>query len=412
MKIRRQGAPRERGSTLVVIGVLIVTMSGLILAMLAVAISGQKEVAWSHAQMRAFYAAEAAAAEALAELGAGGDGVLGAQNAPLAFAGADYWVAALDLGDSRIRLTANAVAGLATATVEVVVEDAADPLTGFGIFGDRNVELGSNARIDSYDSRLGDYASQVVNKHKGKSYASGSGHVGSNASIDLSSNAVVFGDATPGPGGTVIFSSNAFVLGSTTPSASTLAMSAPVVPSIATSGDLDLGGNATHTLGPGDFHFRELFLKSNAVLNLIGPMNLVVDDGEFSSNTEVRVDAAFGQLTIYATGDFTISSNSSIQSADRDPQDVTLVLTSDSAVDGTTVDLSSNGGFYGTIYGPLTDIELDSNFALFGALRVRSLRVDSNATIHLDEALMSGGGGGGELSVLTWRLASMGRVSP
>lgn len=411
--LRTRGAGgRERGSALVLIGVLIVAMSGLVLALLTLSLSGQKEVSWAYAQMRAYYAAEAAAAEALERYAAGGDGAAGTEDAPLAFGGATYWVESEDLGNSHVRFTATGVAGLASATLEVIVRSAEDPFLGFGIFGDKQVKLGSNARIDSYDSRLGSYASQAVEKYKGKSYASDSGNVGSNESIDLSSNAIVFGDATPGPGFSVVFDSNSYVMGSTTPASGPIALPPVTVPDLESSGSLRLGGNASHTIGPGAVRYDELELTSNAVLNVIGPMTLIVDSVLISSNTEVWVDPTAGPLTIYATGDFTASSNSSVQSTDRDPLDVTLILSSDSAADGTKVDLNSNGGFYGTIYGPRIDLTLDSNFALFGALRVRTLEVSSNSVIHLDEALMSGGGSGGSPVVLSWRLASMGRVSP
>ena len=70
------------------------------------------------------------------------------------------------LGGNRFQLNAVALAGSGRAAAEVVVEvDVQAPLFQAVLNSDEQLTLNSGVSIDSYDSFVGDYASQAVNSY-------------------------------------------------------------------------------------------------------------------------------------------------------------------------------------------------------------------------------------------------------
>src|SRR5262245_10795205 len=174
----------EQGSALVT--AIVVTMLIATLALLTITIStrNQQEGAASSRQLDEFYAAEAGLNVAWVELQHGGDGEVASADAPAQLGGLSYWVEKNDVDDDVLSLVATGSNGHGEARVELVVHDGGGEVTDFGIFGDRGVTLRSNSKIDSFNSTLGTYASQVSG-----AYARPNGNLGSNDSISVASNA-------------------------------------------------------------------------------------------------------------------------------------------------------------------------------------------------------------------------------
>jgi hypothetical protein len=103
------------------------------------------------------------------------DGVIGSAQAPVSLGGLDYWVEANAVDGQVTALVATATDAHRQSRIELVVRNDSSEITDFGIFGKKLVDLKSNAKIDSYDSSLGTYASQVSG-----AYAHSNGNVGSN----------------------------------------------------------------------------------------------------------------------------------------------------------------------------------------------------------------------------------------
>ncbi|MEO5717913.1 MAG: hypothetical protein ABIR29_05005 [Chthoniobacterales bacterium] len=61
------------------------------------------------------------------------------------------------------------------------------------------------------------------------------------------------------------------------------------------------------------------------------------------------------------------------------------------AIGSGSITLSGNGDFIGTFYGPLRDVAFTGNGSLIGAVIGDNLTIGSNASIHYDEALGTGG---------------------
>ncbi|MBE0478995.1 hypothetical protein IBX65_07775, partial [Candidatus Aerophobetes bacterium] len=101
-----------------------------------------------------------------------------------------------------------AIPGHVKRKVEVTLEKKLFGVFDYAIFADGGgAELIENAYVDSYDSRLGSYASQATtyDSELGRFYANSSATVGTNSilpsAVSLSDFASVYGDAFVGPGG-------------------------------------------------------------------------------------------------------------------------------------------------------------------------------------------------------------------
>lgn len=409
--MRRKRENGRAGGSLLAVSLLVMTTAALSGALLAIVRSTTKEQRGAQEDLRSLYVTEAAVAEAVYDLSQGGTGDVGSEQAPLAFGpGSAFFVEATDLGNDCTSLVATGRDARTVSRVEVVVQRVPSTAFPWAAFGDETLEMDSNARVDSYDSTLGSYAGQQVNGSGTSAYANSDGDVGSNGNLDLSSNATVWGDARPGPGGTTTTNgSNTYISGSTLPLATTTALEPLVIPVLPSSGNLVVMG--TTTIPAGDVRYSNLTLASNSTTTVIGPARIVVGNMELQSGSKLLVDAAAGPVELYVEHDFVMSSNTLITSMSNSPLDFSLLLKSDNIIDPNLevdldeIDFNSNAMLFGTIRAPNASIEINSNFELFGGITARRLRLDSNARIHYDEALLGMSAGQvGSYETLCWRV--------
>ncbi len=285
-------------------------------------------------------------------------------------------------------------AGAAQRTVEVTLES--ESLFSMAAFGVEGVKLNSNARTDSYDSRLGYYGGGNVGSD---------GDVGTNSiaygAIHLDSNARVYGDAVIGPGGNtdraITLSGNATITGEKRAAEVTpLSITAPT--SLPHEGHINLDGNYEYTItASGEYYSIEL--SSNSILIIDRDVTIYISgDLSLNSNSELRIinDA---EVKIYVGGKISLDSNTQINNHGRDPTKLAIFGT-DSA---TIVDANSNSDFYGTIYSPNAEINLDSNARIFGAIFGRTVNLDSNVRIHFDVALLDADDPSSRHTIAFWK---------
>ena len=385
-----------------------VMLAGLSFSLLAVSASGASEQRGARESLDARYVCEAAMADATFSLSTGGDGNLGSPNNPVQYDGSRYWVTAAPLPNDLLQLTATGVSDRAGARLELTLQEVTSDLFHWGAFGDQDMHMDSNARVDSYDSSLGSYASQQVNGSGNAKYASANGDVGSNQNVLMEQNTVVWGDAIPGPGGTTTLLGSATVSGSTAPAASPQPMPSLTLPSIPSSGDLTV--SAPLTLPPGDYRYESFVVSTGESVLIRGPARVVFEDFLMNSNSEFRVDATNGPVELWIEDDFEMDSNTLIASTTLKPADVRVYMLSDNVINPTTtINLSnvvfdSNAQLYGVLYAPSAAIEIDSNFELYGSLVAYSVDLDSNSRVHYDEDLANASISG-EVSyqVFCWR---------
>lgn len=284
-------------------------------------------------------------------------------------------------GRQTYTVRATGVQGDRKRGIEVVVQDTLTSTAGFGGFGKDRLHLDSVAKVDSYKSTLGSYASQVTGSGAA-AHARTSGNVGSNSSISLDSNAKVWGNATPGPSGNVTTGSNSTITGSTAPAPAPQPFPPITVPSLPSSGSVNLGSNSDGGTITGDHHYTSFQMNSNSTLTIRGPARIVADSLITDSNTVLTLDTSGGPIEIYGTGTFNVNSNSDFGTGNTEPGKVKLYLTSTG-----TVSVDSNASLHADVYAPNATMLLDSNGQLFGRVRAKELELNSNFSLHFDEDL-------------------------
>ncbi len=401
MERMMKGKRSRRGVSLLAVSLLMTGIAVLSLALFTTVDSSGKAQRGARDQVNARYVTEAGLSVAMMNLSSGtpvADLNLGAEQAPVAFGSASYWVDAVDLGGNLYEVTATGVENNVGSQLKLVVREVTDNMFIWAAFGDEGMTMDSNAQVDSYNSTLGTYASQDVNGSGSKSYALSNGNIGSNQDIAVDSNVKVHGDATPGPGGTAQVTGNAIVSGSTVASTEVVEMPPIDLPVLPSMGDIDFDGGST---GPfhsfirlGSYHFGDVEVKTDDLV-VVGPATLVFDNFALLSNAEMWIDATNGPVEIFVVNDFEMNSNTLLAATDYSPANLSVNLLSDNVinpqvnVDLDTVDFDSNAQLYGTLYAPNASVTINSNFALYGSMMARRVHLDSNARVHFDEALLS-----------------------
>lgn len=408
--LRCSSSAARRGSTLVVVALLMAAVAMLSLSLLTVLRSSQKENQGSRESLSALYACEAGLTRAVDSLSMGGSGAIGSKQSPEAFGDQRFWVEATPIGDGRIALQAYGRDDSATLGVELVVQPSSQGFFRWAAFGDENLHMDANARTDSYNSNDGDYA--AVNGSGSNTYANTEGDIGSNQSISMDSNIGVWGDANPGPSGSVT-GDLGNISGNTTPMPATVELPDIVLPFAASGVDLTVSGATT--LASGSHAFGMLQVNNTKTLTITGPATIVCNDFKLKSGGQVIVNAANGPVEFFVINDFVLNSNTTIKSNDLEPLDVAFNLMSDNVLDPgidvdfdeDLVDFDSGSMMYGTIYAPSAAVTIDSNFELFGSLVARRVDLDSNCRIHFDEALAQASEDSEAVyQALCWRLTS------
>lgn len=365
----------------------------LAMSMVAIQMDGAVEQHRGQAESRALLAAEAGLSEAYMELETAGDGVVGTQNAPVKLSNGRVFVTKATFGPTNklVRLTSTARVGNSNARAELVLRDNVDTIFVWGAFGDTKTNLSSQAKVDSYDSTLGTYASQVIHGSGSNAWANNAGNIGSNGDLQLKQNALVFGNATPGPAGTISVLGSAAVSGSTAHNTAVVPLAPIVLPVIASTGNVTYSANTT--LAAGNHHKGATVINTGKTLTVIGPATLIFDSLVMKSGSKLMVDSTNGPVDIYVVDDFIMNSNTQLAANNRDPRMVRVNLLSDNIinpevlVDLDEIGLESNASLYGTIYAPDARIDVKSNFELFGALIAEEVVLASNSRVHYDEAL-------------------------
>lgn len=395
MRIVKQPNETRRGTTLIMVAMLVASMATLSFALVSVVGSANRALKGSRNDLNAIYISEAAISDAVFDLATGGDGNVGSRINPVNYGGADYWVEAKDLGSGLTSLTSYGEDNGAVSRLELIVRSnaSADNLYQWAAFGRDSMTMDSAARTDSYDSGTGSYDDQEVNGNGSKRYANIDGDVGSNADITMKQNSKVWGDAIPGQSGTASVLGNATVSGSTASATTDVFFTPLVIPTTPSSGNWTASGS--QTLSAGDHAYDDLIVAGT--LTIIGPATIVVSNLTLNSNKEIVIDATAGAVEIFVLEDFDMNSNTLISSITDTPSDVKLYLESDNIIDPdvdvnldpANIDFDSNSELFGTIYAPNAHVSIDSNFRLYGSLVARSVHLDSNSRVHFDEALLN-----------------------
>jgi len=393
----------KHGSAMMTVVLGASALSMLALSMMIVSLANAKEQRGAREDLNARYVAEAGLAQAVFDLANGGTGNVGTANAPTIYGRSRYFVQATDLGDGLVQLVSTGIDDRQGARLELVMRRGDETMFRWAAFGAEWINFDSNAKVDSYDSASGTYASQSTNGSGARRHAREHGHTGSNGKLTAQGNVKIWGDALGGPGDPPIVEGNATVSGTVGMQAAPMDLPPIEVPSLVSSGNLIVNSNGNRTIGPGDLRYGELHANSNSTIRVIGPARIVVDSFTLNSNSRFRVDATDGPVEVFVLDTARIDSNAQAGSTTNRPRDLSFNILSDPF---NTVELNSNGTLYGTIYAPNGEIHISSNFKLFGSVVARRVEINSNAWIHFDEDLLDVEGEAGPLQALAWRKLS------
>ena len=392
------GSARRRGSALVFAVFLMASLMALGAAFLQMGSSASRAVTARANDVGAFYVAEVGVTEALTAMRAGATGNVGNIGTPALVGDGVFWVASSPLGNGQTRLDVTALQGSGRAGLEVVVFRAGPPMFSSTIFSDQQLDLASDALVDSYDSSLGDYASQAVNAWAGGSWASANGNVRSNDDVDVAANAGIFGDAIPGPPASVTIGAGAFVTGSTTPAPELHSPDNISVPVLASSGPLVVPQHATHVMPPGDYRFDSILIDRNGRIDIEGPANVVVEDITFLRRAQIYADGTAGPVNFFVEGEFTWNKYARIFPDSNSPADIAFLLTTDDHVL-----FETTSQFLGGFYAPGTIVEIQDQCEFWGAIVADQVLIGAQSRFHYDEYLTTRTlGGSGEFQVVAW----------
>jgi len=268
---------------------------------------------------------------------------------------------------------ANGSYGFQQRNITAIVDLTPQSQFASALFANSNVTMSGNAQTDAYDSRNGAYNAAT---------ATSDGNIGtngtSNSIISLSGNAKIKGNATVGPGANIgsaiTTTGNALVTGVKQAASAVTSLAPVTVPGgLTSSGALSISGNNVVTLPAGTYLYSSISISGNGQLNCTG------------------------KVTIYATGNVSVSGNG-IGTASNLPTNFFLNVTSSAA----TVSLSGNGNFYGAINAPQSALNISGNGQVFGATIGSTVTDTGNGNIHYDKALSAAGSQNSSKRLKAW----------
>lgn len=381
----------ERGGALAMIILAVAGLAALSAAMMTVGLSSAREQNAEALASQAEYICQAGLSQSMYQMQRGVDANVGSLTHKQSWGGGSYWVTAVNAGTNLTRLTANGLDNGVGKSQELVVRAVPTNMWTHALFGKESINLDSSVTVDSYNSALGTYASQVTGSGN-SAHALVHGKVGSNGDIGVHSASWIWGDATPGPGHSVTLTGGT-VSGSTAAASSPIVFPPINVPTYTNYGSVTFNNNST--IPTGDRTYVNLTVRASKTLTIIGPANIVMNNLTMRSNAAILIDDTNGPVNLTIIDNFMLDSNSTLRPISFNPAHLRINMLSDNVADPEVVvqldeiDISSNSTIYGCVYAPEARITLDSNFSLFGALMARSLDLDSNCNFHFDEYLLN-----------------------
>jgi hypothetical protein len=402
------------GSALVPVLVLLSGVLVMGFAFSHTVLTSQKGTQRSLDDRRALYLAEAGLNEAYEAVREGHTGAIGTVDQPAILDGGLVWVVAEDIGNDQRRLTSTALVGSGRQALESVIAyggDGEPPLFVSTLNSKEALTLSQGVLIDSFDSDLGDYASQATNTQGTLTYAGAEGDVRSNADVILNANASVFGDAISGPTGSVSLSTGSYVDGTIASASEPFVFPPIAIPTFTPLGDYALAQAGTGNLGPGDFAYGNFDIGKDATLTVTGPADIVVDDFIGGKTANLVIDASAGPVTFHVRNTYTHTAGFEATAATGSPMLLAFFI------DGTqNVTFPNQTDIRGAYYAPNADIVFANGNECWGAFAANRISMSNDMAFHYDVSLLrhwygETGSGLEGLTVLAWHRTAVLPVS-
>ncbi len=238
-----------------------------------------------------------------------------------------------------------------------------------GVWGIKDVYVGGNVRVDSYDSTEGEYS---------VGSADNNGDVCSNGPLRVAGSIEIYGDTLGDPveidGGKAYVDGNIDILHS------------PVEIAAIDFGDVATN-NDNETIGLTDNGFdpvvgQTLNVPANDNLTL-APGTYFFDSIDFEVAKGKKVPGSIsvkGPTKIYLNGTFGATAQGTINTT-NDPHDFTLISS------GPSLAIVGGSTFYGSIFAPNATILLAGNADVYGAMIGSEVQMTGAFQFHVDESL-------------------------
>ena len=403
--MKRGVAGNERGIALILVFMVITVLTVLGMGIVTRSISENKIVERQVMSTQAFWLAEVGLQSSLSAIRNNnwlGWLAQGTTRTIVPNLGAGFYTATVtNVGSANPQINSiGNVRGIQRTIIANVAQIAQDNLafTG-GVFARSEFIMSGNGRVDSYDSRIGPYGGNNIGTE---------GDVGSNGvvagTIRLSGNANINGDASTGPNGTITTSGNAQVNGQQSHNNNVVVPSV-VVPAglrqMGSSGNYNLNGNNSASLGNGAYRYDSLNISGNGRLTITGTVQIYLSGNSslnISGNAQLVI-ANGGSLEVYTNGTSSISGNGVVNQTTL-PRNFALYSTY--AGPGNGVSISGNGNLYGGIYAPDTGVTNSGNGDVFGYLVGSQVSITGNGSVHNDLGFQGRGGVTITFSISNW----------
>lgn len=377
---------------IVVLGILLL-VTGLAIVAFNTSDTDRQISSNSLSTTRAYYAAEAGAIRAMAQLADSSNWRAGYSN--VSVGNSKFSVQVIDsftrpaLKDSLILLSTGNAIGSPNGTesaVEVLMAPKKTRRFRYAAFGDTLVYLNGHAQIDGYNSDSGIYVPDGPG-----------GNVGGNDLIYMNGSDDIYGDvSTPD---TIMLNGAIDIYGDTNYNAPpdymdsiTASEMAYAQANNAAPGGLSLTGGASYNAATGR-------LRASGSTSTI-TMNSGIyyfNDIDLQSGSKLVIPVG-AKVTIYLR-DSLIASGGTMINSTLKPENLQIYST------GPSIYLTGNVDLYAAIYAPNASIYVNGNSSIYGSAIGKSVYVNGNGGIHYDRALARlGEPGKGKYKKVAWRV--------
>lgn len=247
---------------------------------------------------------------------------------------------------------------------------------------------GNNITTDSYDSADPTYS---TNGRYDSSKAKQNGDIGTNLTVTNSvniGNANIKGSVATGPGGSVSVGPSGYVTGTITHDMN-VDFTDVLVPFTAAPGLQPGTGGYTYNVPPGNTLVTSLSMAGSTSIQVTGPgLSKLYITGDLSMTGNASITLATNAtLEIYVGGaNAKIAGNGVIS-----PTGKATAVSYYGLPGNTSLDISGNGEFTGTVYAPNAAFTASGGgkdlYDLAGAVVVKTITLNGHFNLHYDEAL-------------------------
>ncbi|MCI0404876.1 MAG: hypothetical protein L0209_02175 [candidate division Zixibacteria bacterium] len=380
-------ARRQGGFAFIVVLGILLLVTGLAFVSFSTSDTDRQIASNNLGNSRAFFAAEAAIANATVKLADsswrdGFDAVpLGHSHYTLRVEDSTFNAA---LKDSIIlhsigRDDAN------ESAIDVLMAKTRIKLFKYGAFGDSALYIGGNGFIDSYNSDSGSYASQATNgpDSSGNMYSDNGGDIGSNGQIDLAGNTQVHGDA--GTPDTVVASGgNVDVYGTNSSDAPTNTLEPITDAEMAYAKSASNAPDGLTITGGGSSYnssTNALVVQGGGGSVTFNRSGVYYFSNVYVASMSQLIIPAGVKVVIYMTGNLS-ALGTSIQNTTLKPENLQIMSTGDS------VNVAGGAGAYMSVYAPNAYINLLGSSHVWGSFVGKTFYNSGGAKVHFDEDLL------------------------